>query len=231
MPDGAHLPASQRVAACKQNAEVIIEPCTHEEISYTINDDGTHSFHCPHCNSSGTHAHEYDGQGHCVCGVDVGTSTVTLYHAAQDGNGYAEGVSYTVANTLKFYLPQADALDQHRFEGWMIGTPDQVGNSCIANGDETRYGEGYGYTVTQDVSFVARYKNYWNGAGTGTGTDPYLIATTDDLNQLSTRVNNGETYWGQYFLMTADLTFDGTENNFTPIGTYSTDVSFQGSSV
>ncbi len=225
---GVQLPASLRVATCKQHAEVIIEPCTHEAISYTINDDGTHSFHCPHCNSSGTHAHEYDGQGHCVCGVDVGTSTVTLYFAAQNGNGYTEGVHYTVANTLKFYLPQANELNQLNFEGWKIGTPDQVGNSYLVNGYESFYGEGYGYTITQDVSFVARYKNYWNGEGKGAGTDPFIIATTDDLNQLATRVNNGETYRGKYFLMTADLEFDGTENNFIPIGTYSTDASFHG---
>ena len=220
--------ASKREEICKYKQHVIIEPCTHEEATYIINDDVTHTICCPHCKTHGIFAHEIDEQGHCVCGIDMGVSTVTVYHVAEDGSGYVEGVSCIVANTKSFILPQVIDLEQLNFEGWVIGTPEQVGNSYIATENEIYYGEGHSYTVNGDVSFVAKYKNYWNGLGKGTGTDPFLIATTDDLDQLATRVNNGETYLGKCFRMTADLEYDGTENNYTRIGTNSSDISFFG---
>ena len=63
--------------------------------------------------------------------------------------------------------------------------------------------------------------------GSGTAGDPYLIASTTDLNQLASDVNGGNTYSGKFFKMTADITYtyskawnDATseENNYTAIG-------------
>lgn len=56
-------------------------------------------------------------------------------------------------------------------------------------------------------------------SGNGTAEDPYQISSTTDLNQLATDVNSGtDNYQGEYFIVTQNITYDGTVNNFTPIG-------------
>ena len=52
--------------------------------------------------------------------------------------------------------------------------------------------------------------------GSGTEEDPYIIATTDDMDELASQVNNGNNYSGTYFLMTADLDYSG--KTYTPVG-------------
>ena len=54
--------------------------------------------------------------------------------------------------------------------------------------------------------------------GDGSSGNPYKISNTADLNQLAADVNGGNGYNGKYFVLTADITYDGTENNFTLIG-------------
>ena len=54
------------------------------------------------------------------------------------------------------------------------------------------------------------------GGGSGTETDPYIIATTDDMDELASNVNGGNEYSGTYFLMTADLDYSG--KSYTPVG-------------
>ncbi len=54
--------------------------------------------------------------------------------------------------------------------------------------------------------------------GSGTEDDPYIIATTDDMDELASQVNNGNDYSGKFFLMTADLDFSG--KTYTPVGNY-----------
>ena len=55
------------------------------------------------------------------------------------------------------------------------------------------------------------------GGGSGTETDPYLIATTDHMDALASQVNGGNSFSGTYFLMTADLDYSG--KSYTPVGT------------
>ncbi len=52
--------------------------------------------------------------------------------------------------------------------------------------------------------------------GSGTEDDPYIIATTDDMDELASQVNNGNNYSGKFFLMTADLDYSGKD--YTPVG-------------
>ena len=54
--------------------------------------------------------------------------------------------------------------------------------------------------------------------GNGTADSPWLIERREQLDLLATNVNGGNDYHGKYFLQTADLFYDGTENNFVPIG-------------
>lgn len=73
----------------------------------------------------------------------------------------------------------------------------------------------------------------WTCDGSGTSTDPYLIRTNEDLDQLAIEVNSGWDTSGMYVKLVNDLTYgDGrgrgsnftdkssAENgtNFTPIG-------------
>ncbi len=76
------------------------------------------------------------------------------------------------------------------------------------------------YTITLPKSNVLLYACYEFG-GNGTDTAPYTIYDPRQLDLLSKRVNyGGNTYEGKYFLLTNHLIFDGSENNFEPIGGY-----------
>ena len=53
----------------------------------------------------------------------------------------------------------------------------------------------------------------------GTEADPYIIYNKDQLNLLAEHVNSVLNYSsGKYFKLGADIEYDGTENNYTPIG-------------
>lgn len=54
--------------------------------------------------------------------------------------------------------------------------------------------------------------------GSGTEADPYIIYNIYDMNLLATKVNAGNTYANTYFQLADDLTYDGTENNYIPVG-------------
>jgi len=69
------------------------------------------------------------------------------------------------------------------------------------------------------------------GTGDGTQGNPYVITTVRGMNELATKVNSGEgDLGGKYFELGADITYDGTENNYTAIGTEShkSSVNFDG---
>ncbi len=68
----------------------------------------------------------------------------------------------------------------------------------------------------------------WDGSGTE--ADPYLILSTGQLDALAILVNAGTDYSGTHFALGADLAYphttawndaSSTENNFTPVGSYS----------
>ena len=66
------------------------------------------------------------------------------------------------------------------------------------------------------------YTNIWDGSiasafagGTGTAENPYQIATGAQLAYLASSVNNGETYAGKNFVLTADI--DLNKRPWTPI--------------
>ena len=55
-------------------------------------------------------------------------------------------------------------------------------------------------------------------AGSGTPDDPWIIQYPSQLILLASNVNGGNNYEGKYFLQTADLIFDGSENNYISVG-------------
>lgn len=67
---------------------------------------------------------------------------------------------------------------------------------------------------------------FFNGAfaqftGSGTSSDPYLITSDQDLQNLISAVNDGNAFAGIYFMQTADINLDESQifpEGFTPIG-------------
>lgn len=78
------------------------------------------------------------------------------------------------------------------------------------------------------------YTNIWDGSvasafagGTGSAENPYQIATGAQLAYLASSVNNGETYAGKNFVLTADI--DLNKRPWTPIANAFSDALFGGS--
>lgn len=78
------------------------------------------------------------------------------------------------------------------------------------------------------------YTNIWDGSiasafagGTGTAEKPYQIATGAQLAYLASSVNNGETYAGKNFVLTADI--DLNKRPWMPIANAFSDALFGGS--
>lgn len=78
------------------------------------------------------------------------------------------------------------------------------------------------------------YTNIWDGSiasafagGTGTAENPYQIATGAQLAYLASSVNNGETYAGKNFVLTANI--DLNKRRWTPIANAFSDALFGGS--
>ena len=78
------------------------------------------------------------------------------------------------------------------------------------------------------------YTNIWDGSiapafagGTGTAENPYQIATGAQLAYLASSVNNGETYAGKNFVLTADIDLNGLP--WTPIANAFSDALLGGS--
>lgn len=85
----------------------------------------------------------------------------------------------------------------------------------------------YQALVTQNTNFgqltitLSDKPRLWGQAdgADGSAEHPFLISNTAGLDSLAARVNRGvSTYSGKHFLQTENLTYDGTENNFTAIG-------------
>ena len=97
----------------------------------------------------------------------------------------------------------------------------------LASGVSISEGEGYildTYTLVtaaSDCTLSAPIVlTAWDGDGTGTELDPYIIRTTYDLRWIAAYVNaaTDDHYSGKYFQLANDIAFDGTTNNFTTIG-------------
>ncbi len=64
---------------------------------------------------------------------------------------------------------------------------------------------------------ISKYAYGWDGTGSSS-TDPYLIKTVVDLQQLAQNVNNGTSYSGIFFRLESDLDLAGY--TWMPIGLY-----------
>ena len=94
--------------------------------------------------------------------------------------------------------------------------------------------KGYRFTCDGDGSSISGSKLTMGNANTtvdatlidweteyqGTQDNPYLIQNTEQMNRLAERVNasSSEHYADKYFELGNDIDYDGTENNYTPVG-------------
>ena len=79
------------------------------------------------------------------------------------------------------------------------------------------------------------YANPTFGGGSGTKQDPYRLSTPEHLTQLQVAVDEGNSFSGEYFILTNDIDFTGYDNdndpsngNFNPIGESTVDYHFSG---
>ena len=142
-------------------------------------------------------------------------TTETLYAGA------TEAVMLTLAYNGSGTVP----------EGYILGYSDGNGNAISGNATD-----GYTLTmpaavVTVSATYVPDFATYWNADADhdgSTATKAYIITTTTGLNLLAQRVNAGNDYKNKFFKLGDNITYDGTENNFTRIGNNSLYCSFNG---
>ena len=100
----------------------------------------------------------------------------------------------------------------YKFAGW-----SRTPNGNVEYGNEASVSN----LTTESGATVILYAKWTTTAWAGDGSkdDPYLIAYPSQLDLLASNVNSGVSdYENKYFKQTANLTYDGTENNYTPIG-------------
>ena len=81
------------------------------------------------------------------------------------------------------------------------------------------------------VSSALGVKDFADDGHSGNSeADAYIIYIKEQLDMLATRVNagGGHAYFEKFIKLANDITYDGTENNYTPIGNNSGQYSFEG---
>ena len=158
-------------------------------------------------------------------GDNEGTSDLTEYNGALPlpKLTLADGITTTTnprktLNGDTYYTPKTEITLQYNGEagdGYIFTTAD---------------GEEYGGTFSmpsKDVSITSAKKaDFWGIADGRDGSEkkPYLISSTDDLDQLAKMVNTGNDFDGKYFQVTKEITYSteglaSTASNYTVIGT------------
>ena len=82
-------------------------------------------------------------------------------------------------------------------------------------------GNNYNLSVANDANITISATLLpadWADTGAGTAESPYLIYNQMQMKKFADEVNSGSTFSGKNFKLMADLTYNGTVNNFKPIG-------------
>ena len=138
------------------------------------------------------------------------------YHLGGGTNADGNPETYTIESPT--ITLAAATLTGYTFGGW-------YDNEGLTGTAVTTIAAG----STGNVELWAKWtSDYW--PGTGTPTDPYIITTTAQLDQLAIFVNNGtDDFSGKYFKLGSDITYScetkwndesSTENNYEAIGRY-----------
>ncbi len=98
--------------------------------------------------------------------------------------------------------------------------PSGFGEATATYGKDDYIGiTAYQYGLCYNGQYYEKDPNVVIWSGKGTYDNPYVIRTTAELDLLATNVNGGNEYKNTYFVLGADIAYDGSEdNNYTPIG-------------
>jgi len=223
--DGTTAASSDRESACRsQSGYVIVSECDHAGASFVDKDDDKHHLNCTYCNGyDDDHIYGTNTSNtFCtVCNHEATGYSIYLYKSKEDGSGYDEGTHYIKRDGTYFSFSScSDAPNDMSFVGWIrINSAPESSESIELQESEIGNLTDDGFNVHENRYYKARYKNLWAGQGSGTETNPYIVSSIADLTNMSTVVNKGHGYEGKYFIMTNDIEYDGTENNYTAIGT------------
>lgn len=160
--------AEERKNMCWYRTQVRVEPCTHQNVTYTVSGatvNDTHTEHCQYCTTAfASEKHTFKNGTCTVCGITESTSiyTVSVYLPGE-GTRYADAVEYKMIDGTIFNLPAAPNKNipiNLEFAGWLKATsPDEEPSDNIeTSGSETLLPAGTQYDVKGDVKFFARYK-------------------------------------------------------------------------
>ena len=160
--------AEERKNMCWYRTQARIEPCTHQDPTYTVSGttaSDTHTAHCKYCTKEfAAEPHDFfGGNGACtVCGVSGTAFNVSIYLPVINGSDgqYANAIVYQLAKDATFELPAAPAENTPTgmaFAGWLMSTADGL-TTYVTQPGETLIPAGTEYTVASSVSFTARYQ-------------------------------------------------------------------------
>lgn len=121
-----------------------------------------------------------------------------------------DGTMYCTAN-------QRILIDMSAALGY-VPTNVTASAGTITKTGKSRY-ELYTAGVSSDIYISATPQlSAWDGDGTGTEVDPYLVKTPDELRWIAAYIDAQTTdhYENKFFQLANNIEFDGTENNFAP---------------
>ena len=154
--------AGERISACVWRNYAAIEPCSHSGATYTVSgttSTDTHLKHCAYCTTTfEAETHDFEGSSTCkVCGVSGTSYTVTIYYPQTATDGDYTSTTYQMVPNTTFSLPAPpNEPAKLEFAGWLVGTHSN--SSFIADSGEELLAEGHEYTITNNVTFTARYR-------------------------------------------------------------------------
>ena len=162
--------AAERKNACWYRTQARIEPCTHENVTYTIDGTGPTDHHLKHCLSCTTtftkEQHDFANSSTCrVCGAEGTAFIVKIYLPMDKGNGTYDGQTYDGSTTYQMVpgtevtLPACPTIVPGlEFVGWEVSAVSaDPYESSYTTSVEGLLSAGDEYSINGSVSFVARY--------------------------------------------------------------------------
>ncbi len=183
------------------------------------------------CNGSDTDGARKAVVINAADGVTVTPTGDATAHNVSGITGYSgnNGIKYTVGNSTVTYAGDTETVSldiTYNIDGFSVtGYTDGNGNALTHVSGNT-----YTLTMTANAPTVTPVGSDVWGITTagrdGSAEHPYLITEPAGLDLLAKKVNgtdgySANTFSGTYFELGNDITYNGSENNYTAIGTSS----------
>lgn len=155
--------------------------------------------------------------------INAGNDATIEVQVTESGSFSATGPVYVVLNEIKY----SGSISDGEATIVVSGITETTDLDVKYDGDENYNPASAQVTIT--------VTDAWGIGCDGSETKPYVISSTEGLDLLSQKVNDGNSYAGKYFKIGSDITYThladgaegaGEENNYTAIG--NSDFAFQG---